>query len=162
MHPFLYNFSPPPYLIHDLSSLFCLKYTLYSVHPSIYLQFLFAYNGPTNQNNQLWLGGSKLHSKLWFIICIISCFVVERKYEMNEWTILILEATFFLDWVDSNLIIFIYLQLNVIELWYLKLWKSAKKVLPNRLQNNGLDPFVAMSIKWKLKDNIQDRRLNLT
>ena len=42
----------------------------------MYLQFLFAYNGPTNQNNQLWLGGSKLHSKLWFFICIISCFVV--------------------------------------------------------------------------------------
>jgi len=36
----------------------------YSVHLSIYLQFLFAYKGPTNQNNQLWLGGSKLHSKL--------------------------------------------------------------------------------------------------
>ena len=47
-----------------------------SVHPPIYLQFLFAYNGPTIQNNQLWLGGSKLHSKLWFF-CIISCFVVE-------------------------------------------------------------------------------------
>ena len=28
------------------------------------LQFIFAYNGLTNQNNQLWLGGSKLHSKL--------------------------------------------------------------------------------------------------
>ena len=65
---------------HHLSSLFCLKCTLYSVHPSIYLQFLFAYNGPTNQNNQLWLGGSKL---LWFFICIISCFVVEKKYEMK-------------------------------------------------------------------------------
>ena len=35
-HPFLYTFSPPPYLIHDSSSLFCLKCTLYSVHPSIY------------------------------------------------------------------------------------------------------------------------------
>ena len=59
-----YTCSPPPYLIPDLSLLFCLKYTLYSVHPCIYLQFLFAYNGPINQNNQLWLGGSKLHSKL--------------------------------------------------------------------------------------------------
>jgi len=84
-HPFPYTFSPPPYLIHDLSSLFCLKCTLHSVHPSIYLQFLFAYNGPTNQNNQLWLGRSKLHSKLWFVISIISCFVVEYKYEIwNE------------------------------------------------------------------------------
>ena len=63
-HPFPYTFSPPPYLIHDLSTLFCLKCTLYSVHPSIYLQFLFASIGPTNQNKQLWLGGSKLHSKL--------------------------------------------------------------------------------------------------
>ena len=63
-HPFPYTLPPPSYLIHDLSSLFCLKCKLYSVHPSIYLQFLFAYNGPTNQNNQLWLGGIKLHSKL--------------------------------------------------------------------------------------------------
>ena len=43
-HPFPYTFSPPPYLIHDLSSLSCIKCKLYSVHPSIYLQFLFAYN----------------------------------------------------------------------------------------------------------------------
>jgi len=66
-HPFPYPFSPPPYLIPDLSSLFCLKrtlYTVYSLHLSIYLQFLFAYNGPTDQNNQLRLGGSKLHRKL--------------------------------------------------------------------------------------------------
>ena len=68
-HPFLYTCSPPHYLISDLSSLFCLKCKLYSVHPSIYLQFLFAYNWSTNQNNQLWLGGSKLHSELWFFIC---------------------------------------------------------------------------------------------
>ena len=27
--------------------------------------------------DEIWLGGSKLHSKLWFFICIISCFVVE-------------------------------------------------------------------------------------
>ena len=74
-------FTPSPYLIRDLSSLFCLKCTPYSVQPSIYLQFLFAYNGPTNQNNQLWLGGSKLHSKLWFVSCIISCFVIELKYD---------------------------------------------------------------------------------
>ena len=80
-HLFPYTFSYT-YLIHDLSSLFCLKCTLYSVHPSIYLEFLFAFNGPTNQNNQLRLGGSKLHSKLWFFICIISCFVVEYKYEI--------------------------------------------------------------------------------
>jgi len=59
-HPFPYTFSPPSYLIHELSSLFCLKCTLYSAH----IQFLFAYNGPTHQNNQLWLGGSKIHSKL--------------------------------------------------------------------------------------------------
>ena len=26
--------------------------------------FSFAYNGPTNQNNLFWFGGSKLHSKL--------------------------------------------------------------------------------------------------
>ena len=62
-HPFPYTCSPPPYLFPNLSSLFCLKCTLYSVHP-IYLQFLFAYNGPTNKKNQLWLGGSKLHGKL--------------------------------------------------------------------------------------------------
>jgi len=80
-HPFPYTFSPPPYLIHDLSSLFCLKLTLHSVHQSIYLQFVFAYNGPTNQNNQIWLGESKLHSKLQCVICIISCFVVEQKYD---------------------------------------------------------------------------------
>ena len=58
------SFTLSPYLIHDLSSLFCFKCTLYSAHSSIYLRFLFAYNGPTNQNNQLWLGGSNLHSKL--------------------------------------------------------------------------------------------------
>ena len=70
-HPFLYTFSPPPYHILDLSSLFCLKCALYrhSVHPCIYLQFLYAYNRPTIQNNQLWLGGSKLHSELLFFIC---------------------------------------------------------------------------------------------
>ena len=39
-------------------------FEMYTVHPSISLEFLFAYNGPTNQNNHLWLGGSKLHSKL--------------------------------------------------------------------------------------------------
>ena len=62
--PFPYTSSPPPYLFPDLSSLLCLKCKLYFVYPSIYLQFSFAYNGPTNQNNQLGLGGSKLHSKL--------------------------------------------------------------------------------------------------
>ena len=73
-------FSLPPYLINDFSSLFCLKCTLYSVHQSIYFLFLLAYNGPTDQNNQLW---SKLHSKLWFVICIISCFVYKNmKYEI--------------------------------------------------------------------------------
>ena len=35
-----------------------------SVNNYPHLQFLFAYNGPTNQNNQLLLGGSKLQSKL--------------------------------------------------------------------------------------------------
>ena len=75
------SFTLSPYLIHDLSSLFCLKLTLHSVHQSIYLQFVFAYNGPTNQNNQIWLGESKLHSKLQCVICIISCFVVEQKYD---------------------------------------------------------------------------------
>ena len=38
---------------------------LFKMYTVIYLQYLFAYNGQTNQNNQLWLGGSKLHSKLW-------------------------------------------------------------------------------------------------
>ena len=33
--------------------------------------------GPTTQNNLPWLGGSKLHSKLWLLICNISCFVVK-------------------------------------------------------------------------------------
>ena len=58
-------------LFHPLLILFMIyhHYFVYnvhccSVHPSIYLQFLFAYNGPTNINNQLWLGGSKLHNKL--------------------------------------------------------------------------------------------------
>ena len=77
-HPFPYT-----YLIHDLSSLFCLKCTLYSVHPSIYLQLLFAYNGPTNQNNKLWLGGSKLHSKLWFLICIIFIVILYLYYNIT-------------------------------------------------------------------------------
>ena len=31
-NPFPHTFSPLPYLVHDLSSLFCLKCTLYSVH----------------------------------------------------------------------------------------------------------------------------------
>ena len=43
-HPFPYAFSPPPYLIPDLSALFCIKCTLYSVQPSIYLQFLLNKN----------------------------------------------------------------------------------------------------------------------
>ena len=75
--PFPYTSLPSPYLFPDFCSMLCLKCTLYTVHPSIYLQFSFAYYGSTNQNNQLWLGGSELHSKLWFFICIISCFVVE-------------------------------------------------------------------------------------
>ena len=79
-------FTPSPYLIRDLSSLFCLKCTLYSVQPSIYLQFLFAYNGPTNQNNQLWLGGSKLHSELWFFLYyLVLCSWI--KIWMNKWGI---------------------------------------------------------------------------
>ena len=78
----LYFFTPfLPYFWFIIIVLF----KMYTVQctPSIYLHFLFAYNGPTNQNNQLWLGGFKLQSKLWFFICIMSCLVLNKnlKYE---------------------------------------------------------------------------------
>ena len=78
--PFLYTSSPPPYLFPDLSSLLCLKCTLYSVQPCIYLQFSFAYNEPTNQNNLLWLGGSKLH----IIVNWDFLFLLSRALQLNK------------------------------------------------------------------------------
>ena len=76
-NPFPYTFSPLPYLVHDLSSLFCLKCTLYSVHPSI----LFAYNGPTNQNNQLWLGNYIVNCDLLFVLSSALLLNKNMKYE---------------------------------------------------------------------------------
>ena len=72
IHPFTYTFSPPPYFIH----------------PSINLQFLFANNGPTNKNNQLWLGGSKLHSKLWFfyLYYLVLCSWIKIWSMKGGWT----------------------------------------------------------------------------
>ena len=48
---FVYTSSKPFYLFPDLTfdlTFLCLKCTLHSVHPCIYLQFSFPYNGPTN------------------------------------------------------------------------------------------------------------------
>ena len=45
--------------------------------------------GPTTQNNQPWLGGSKLHSNLWLLIFNISCFVgqIYVKFKSNHYWI---------------------------------------------------------------------------
>ena len=50
--PFPYTPSPPPNIFHDLSSFLCLKWTMY---------IAFICN-----SHSFIVGGSKLHSKLWF------------------------------------------------------------------------------------------------
>ena len=56
----LYFFTPSlPYSL-------CLKCTLYSVHLSIFYNSYSLIMGQPIKTTQLWFGGSKLHSKLWF------------------------------------------------------------------------------------------------
>ena len=69
--PFPYNSSSPLYLFPNLSSLLCLKFTLYSVHPCIYLKFSLAYNWPTNYH--------KIGTMLSVRTARICCTLTERK-----------------------------------------------------------------------------------
>ena len=62
------TFQSTPYLFQNISE--------FNVHIQLY-SLSFTNLEPTTQNNLPWLGGFKLHSKLWFLIFNISSFVVE-------------------------------------------------------------------------------------
>ena len=53
-------------------------------------------NGPTNQNSQLWLGGSKLHRKLWFfyLYYLVLCSWIKKLNEWNFFTQFLKSSSF--------------------------------------------------------------------
>ena len=66
--PFPYTPSPPPNIFHDLSSFLCLKWTMY---------IAFICN-----SHSFIVGGSKLHSKLWFFYLYYLVLCSWTKYEI--------------------------------------------------------------------------------
>ena len=92
-----------------------------TVHPCTYLQFSFAYNGPTNQNNLLWLGGSKLHRNCDFFPVLSRALKLNKNMNWNikiSYVVKLTETTEKVLQYRSNFLLSIFLYIDLSFLFH--------------------------------------------